>query len=167
MSDPNEKNVIFYEAGGIYEITINLRKQHEGSKSRLKECYKEIEFLVSHLKEVGEVNLITEISEPTYGNIERGSISRVHYHGTLTFYDPPIFVAMFLMSKILILKKNSDFQINKYRADVWPMYMRKQSQIMIPYCKSVKVPYIISSDKVKSPKVNYEPTYFDSFGDIA
>ncbi len=137
-----EEETVFYQSDTLYEITINPRGQHMRMipKNRLRSIYASLKEHLESYEGILEYELYPEISEPRYGNIDRGSEPRVHYHGTIRFYKD-IDVGEFLYIHLYKLKKYADYCINAYREDYWPKYCKKQEVIMLKLCKKYSVPY--------------------------
>lgn len=166
MAKPlKSEDEIFYEMDTAYEITLNPQKQYESSTvNRLAKCQAQMSHIVSLLSTTCEIDLYTEISEPRYGNIERGSSSRIHYHGVIKFKKSPHAVGLFLLNHINILKKTCDYSINRLRPDKWRTYCTKQQHIMEPLCKLYKVPYKITTSNPYNPIIknqDNQESFFD------
>lgn len=144
-----QSNVEFeFEAGKVYEITINPDDKHQyyGKNCRLTRVVELVSRELDQCKGVMDYSLAVEVTMPQYGNAERGSKPRIHYHGQVKFKDE-MSVAEFFVERAYGLRQWSDVQFNKYRPEIWDEYCAKHKKFMLPYCKKYQVPYIISSTK--------------------
>lgn len=162
-SDIDDIPECFYETGRTYEITINPKKQYEKNTKRFIRIYHDLYNMLGLMKNC-EIVLQPELSEPTYGNIERGGFSRLHFHGYLVIPECPLKTGKFILNELMILKLFCDFQINPLRLEYWKRYMNKQKHIMKSLCEEYNVPYLIEN-KVKPylPPINKNkcsPNYF-------
>lgn len=145
MGIKEDSTEIFYEQDLKYEITINPEKQYQMKVDRMQKVYADLVKWLECRKM--DYNLVVEISEPTYGNKDRGSLPRIHWHGWVLFRDDTE-VYDWLLYGIYTLTRWADYQINTMREDYWDKYMAKQSGIMIPCCRHYHIPYMVNPSSI-------------------
>lgn len=136
----------FYIPQVNYELTINPREQHFKKKTRSSKCVETCSAIMELFRDVATFEMYPELSEPRFGNIERGSEARWHYHGVVRFNDE-LAVGIFLLEKVYMLKRMCDFSINSYRKEHWNKYIKKQEKIMKPLTKYNNLPYVLTSNR--------------------
>lgn len=150
-----ESSQVFFQSGELYEITINPAKQYDNDLHRVAKQVHAMTVITSALKDLATFELYPELSEPRYGNKDRGSSPRWHYHGTFTLRDDKA-VGEFLLNFIHMLRAFSDYSINPYRPEHWPEYIAKQQHIMRPLCHKYNAPYCITEKNNIFKKLRYE-----------
>lgn len=139
--DKHDDITIFYDNGIDYEITINPDKQFDNTLGRVTSITHAFTVIIDKLRDYSDdFEFYPELSEPRYGNKNRGSSPRWHYHGRLKLKDAGGFLLYFLH----LLRQYADYSINMFRPEHWPKYMTKQEHIMRPLCKHYRVPYKIT-----------------------
>jgi len=143
-----ETGIAFYKSDTLYEITLNSDNAHQylHEINRDKKCVKHYLSELRVLKGYCEYELYLEYSEKRHTN-KTDSYARLHYHGTILFKKPE-FIGYFLSRLQNMISQTMDIQINEYRPDYWPVYIKKAKGYMEPYLKNERLPYKITHKTV-------------------
>lgn len=152
----NEKDVFYKQ--DVYEITINPSDQGRRSKVAAKAMIVNMHSMMKDMHAYARLELYLEISEPRWGNVHRGSEPRWHFHGFLEVLDP----IEFIVKGIPMLKKSSDYCINKLRLQEWSNYVDKQQSLIVLYLQQydnqMLIEYPLSNTTRKMKVVTKTPT---------
>lgn len=135
MTDPAPNFEIFYKNDTFYEITINFdnSKQYFADPERLvksREAYKKL--IKESVFPNAEGCFYFEISEPKCIQPHHDG-SRIHVHGIIFITN----VINWITFNLRELSRHASVQINSFRPDYWPKYIKKQQFITGEHLKPI------------------------------
>lgn len=144
----------YFRKGTKYSFTLNPNDElqflsKKNPSDRLCFCvYNVLHILKELLQDIAMFDLYLEMSVPVESNDVK-TCSRIHFHGTIKFKEPMIF----LLSVFHIMKDNFNFKIDTIdgTTDNWAKYVCKDRPLFKPLCKKFKCHYNIknSTDTVQ------------------
>lgn len=148
MSSEQKEPKAFLTTGIVYEMTLNApdRGQYFNKETRATKCVEHYSTILELMRPYADYTFYPELSQIRNSNPEKQHYCRWHYHGFIKFKDN-LALAQWLVHSQYKLSKTVDYQINAYREEYWNKYCTKQEEIMKPLCKSLNIPYILSSTK--------------------
>lgn len=130
MNPTNDSLKWEYKCNTPYEITVNYSDKYQCLKNtdlRLINCGKQLRDILAKYPDIKH-HFRCEVSMPQYGNLTKQRYTRVHHHGIIMFTTTES-LKTFLLTMWHQLTAIADIQLNAYRPDHWPEYMRKHKSI--------------------------------------